>query len=50
MPTGTVIDPILFNLYINVIQKRISHEWTLVQNADDCMIFVSRLTSNDALK
>ena len=31
------------------MQKRISHENSLVQNADECLIIASFLISNDAL-
>ena len=48
MPQSTVLGPLLFNLDINDIKKRISHECTLLQYADDYMIFASCLDSNDA--
>ena len=49
LPQGAVLGALFFILYIIDIQKCISHESTLVQSADDCIIFDSYLTSNDAL-
>ena len=48
MPQSTVLGPLLFDSDINDIKKRISHECTLVQYADEYMIFASCLASNDA--
>ena len=39
----------LFNLYVNDIQERLYEGCTLVQYADDCMVFSSSIISEDAL-
>ena len=49
VPQGTVLGPLLFNLYVNDIQERLYEGCTLVQHADDCMVFSSSLISEDAL-
>ena len=49
VPQGTVLGPLLFNLYVNEIQERLNESCTLVQYADDCMVFSSSMNSEDAL-
>ena len=43
------VGALFFNFYFNDIQKRISHEFTLVHYANDCMMFLSSLSENDTL-
>ena len=50
VPQGTVLGPLLFNLYVNDIQERLYEGCTLVQYAEDCMVFSSSIISEDALK
>ena len=49
VPQGTVLGPLFVNLYVNDIQERLYEGCTLVQYADDCMVFSSSITSEDAL-
>ena len=49
VPQGTVLGPLLFNLYVNDIQEQLYEGCTLVQYADDSMVFSSSIISEDAL-
>ena len=49
VPQGTVLGPLLFNLYVNDIQERLYEGCYLVQYADDCLVFSSSIISEDAL-
>ena len=39
VPQGTVLGPLLFNIYIKDITKYISEECRIIQYADDCLIY-----------
>ena len=49
VPQGTALSPLLLNLYINDSENRICDGCTLLQYADDCMVYASSISSNDAL-
>ena len=49
VPQGTVLGPLLLNLYLNDIQERLNEGFFLVQYADDCMVLSSSKFSEDAL-
>ena len=49
VPQGTVLGPLLFNIYVNIMKQIISNQCKLVQYADDTMILCSDKDENHAL-
>ena len=49
VPQGTVLGPLLFNIYVNSMKQTISNQCKLVQYADDTMILCSDKDENHAL-
>ena len=47
---GTVLGPLLFNIYINDITKYISEECRIIQYADDCLIYSANLKPDIAVE
>ena len=47
VPQGTVLGPLLFNLYINDMPQEISEESSLKLFADDCLVYREIHTSED---
>ena len=50
VPQGTILVPLLFNIYVNNIIENIDNSCNLVQFADDTMIFTSNKDVYDSLK
>ena len=50
VPQGTILGPLLFNVYVNNMIERIDNSCNLVQYADDTMIFTSNKNVYDSLK
>ena len=48
VPQGTILGPLLFNLYVNSMQKVIDNTCKIVQYADDIFIFVADKCLNTA--
>ena len=49
VPQGTILGPLLFNLYVNSMQSAIQEPCELVQYADDTFLFVSNECLNAAV-
>ena len=49
VPQGTVLGPLLFNIYVNSLYTSIDHKCTVVQYADDTMVFTSSKKLNQQL-
>ena len=50
VPRGTVLGPLLFNIYVNSLYTCIDHKCSVVQYADDTMVFTSSKKIESAVK
>ena len=50
VPQGTVLGPLLFNIYVNDMSKAISNDCELLQYADDTMTYASHKDENQAIQ
>ena len=41
LPQGTILGPLLFNIYVNDLAKIVEKDCTVVQYADDTFLFTS---------
>ena len=49
VPQGTVLGPLLFNIYVNSMRKAVSNNCQVVQGADDTIIYSAHLDQNQAI-
>ena len=50
VPQGTILGPLLFNIYVNRMKEFITEKCELIQYADDTMIFSANTNEKEALK
>ena len=50
VPQGTILGPLLFNIYVNRMKEYITEKCELIQYADDTMIFSANTNEKKALK
>ena len=50
VPQGTVLGPLLFNIYVNDMQQTVTENCSLIQYADDTMIFSSHSDAMQAVE
>ena len=47
---GTILGPLLFNIYVNRMKEMITKKCELIEYADDTMIFSANTNEKEALK